>query len=319
MARPYNNRLGETNINIQELSMEIINYESSTNIDVKFKDGYISKGRTYQEFKNGMIMNKNIGGKLIKNNRLGEEKINSQGCLMKIIRYKNHSNMDILFEDGTIIENISTKHFNDGIIRNPNYRSVYGVGYMGVGKYKPSENIKSYNAWTNVIERCYCKKLKDKRKTYAECSVSEEWHNYQNFAKWYEDNLWDKNICTDVDKDILIKGNKLYSPETCILVGDRLNSLFIKCNSARGKYPIGVSYHKRDEKYYSQCCYINEENEMKTKWLGYCSTESEAFNNYKNFKESYIKQVADQYKQKYPNFPQKLYDAMYSYEVEITD
>ena len=54
MARPYNNRLGETNINIQELSMEIINYESSTNIDVKFKDGYISKGRTYQEFKNGM-------------------------------------------------------------------------------------------------------------------------------------------------------------------------------------------------------------------------------------------------------------------------
>lgn len=238
---------------------------------------------------------------------------------MKIIRYRNYSDMDILFDDGTIIKNISTKHFNDGLIKNPNFKSVYGVGYVGEGIYKPRENKKSYNAWTNVLERCYSDKLKDKRKTYMECNLSDEWHNYQNFAKWYEENLWDTNICTDVDKDILIKGNKLYSPDTCVLGRGQLNSLFIKCNSARGKYPIGVSYHKRDSKYFSQCCYINEDNEMKQKWLGYHSSSLDAFNAYKTFKESYIKQVADEYKSKYPNFPQKLYDAMYSYQVEITD
>lgn len=66
MARPYNKRISETNVNIQGLLMKIIAYESSTDICVQFEDGYVSKNRTCQEFRNGTIMNKNVGSKLIK-------------------------------------------------------------------------------------------------------------------------------------------------------------------------------------------------------------------------------------------------------------
>ena len=316
MARPINKRLNEINKNMQGLSMKIIEYESSTEITVMFDDGYISKSRTYQEFINGKILNKNFRRSNFKD-MLGEKQINKDGYLMEIIRYNGHSDVDIRFDDGTVLYNTNTKHFKDGNIKNPNHRGLYGVGYIGIG-VKPYEDSLAYKSWSGMLERCYNTKFKEKRKTYYNCYCDKEWHNFQNFVQWFNSNIWNTEICKNLDKDILIKGNKYYSPNTCILVDDRLNSLFIKCDSARGKYPIGVSYHGRDGRYSAQCCFIDN-NKRKTKWLGYYNKPKEAFNAYKQFKESYIKQVADEYKSKYPNFPQKLYDAMYSYEVEITD
>jgi hypothetical protein len=108
-----------------------------------------------------------------------------------------------------------------------------------------------------------------------------------------------------IDKDILIKGNKIYSPETCIFVSRKINSLFVKCNKSRGQSPIGVCKHGK--KYYVRCSSMG---------IGSFKTIEEAFNAYKQYKEDYIKQVADEYKNK---IPKKLYDALYKYEVEITD
>ena len=118
-----------------------------------------------------------------------------------------------------------------------------------------------------------------------------------------------------LDKDVLVKGNKTYSPNTCVFVPQNINVLFTKCNKARGKYPIGVSFYKDRNKYQAHCK-IFSNGKSKQKNLGYYNNIDDAFYAYKQFKEDYIKQVADEYKD---NIPNKLYEAMYNYKVEITD
>ena len=194
-------------------------------------------------------------------------------------------------------------------------RSVYGVGYYGEGKYVAKINGKHtpyYKTWNDMMIRAYSNKLHKKFKTYKDCKVCEEWHNFQNFAKWYEENYYEiEGEKMHLDKDILVKGNKLYSPETCVFVPQRINSLFTKGDKRRNIYPIGVSLYKKTNKYVA---HLNKNDKRKT--LGYFDNTIDAFNCYKQAKENYIKEVADQYKDK---IPKKLYDAMYKYEVEITD
>ena len=131
--------------------------------------------------------------------------------------------------------------------------------------------------------------------------------SYCDFKKWYEDNYYETKFGDKMclDKDILIKNNKLYSPKTCIIVPERINLLFIY--KSKNGLPCGVGYDKSRKKYRAQ---------MNNKFLGRFDTPEEAFYSYKEAKEKEIKKVADEYKD---DIPQKLYEAMYSYEVEITD
>lgn len=117
---------------------------------------------------------------------------------------------------------------------------------------------------------------------------------------------------TALDKDILSKGNKIYSPNTCIFVPIRINSLFIKNDADRGKYPIGVYYEKSTNNFVANCNTINQKNVR----IGRYNKQEDAFQAYKIFKENYIKEVANEYKDK---IPEKLYEAMYNWIVEITD
>ena len=120
----------------------------------------------------------------------------------------------------------------------------------------------------------------------------------------------------ELDKDILFKGNKIYSPNTCVFVNKTINCLFTKSNKIRGDLPIGVKLGKNN-KYVSQYSYYDFIKKKKIKkGLGYYNTIEEAFNSYKIAKENNIKRVADYYKEK---IPKKLYEAMYNYKVEITD
>jgi len=116
-----------------------------------------------------------------------------------------------------------------------------------------------------------------------------------------------------IDKDILIKNNKIYSPDTCIFVPNKINSLFTKRQNSRGNFQIGVSIP--DKQYITYKAELNIGNGRK-KYIGNYQTPEEAFQAYKIAKEEYIKQVADEYKNR---IPKKLYDAMYNYQVEITD
>jgi len=249
-------------------------------------------------------------------NRIKKEKLNNDGCLMRIIEYNKSNNIIIEFQDEHKTQ-ISTTYqcFKNGTIRNPYFKSIYGKGYLGQNEYKTKIKHKKtiqYSLWTSMLSRCYNKNFHKKCITYIECNVCEEWLNFQNFAKWFDENYYEiTGEEIHLDKDILFKGNKIYSPETCVFVPKKINILFNKRQNKRGNYPIGVAFRKDIHIYMS---YIKINN--KTKNLGYYNTPEEAFQAYKTAKENHIKQVADEYKDK---IPQRLYDAMYRYKVEITD
>ena len=253
--------------------------------------------------------------------RTGEIRYNTFGSKMIIVEYRKRKDIDVYFPqyDWTG-KNFKYCNFKKGKILCPYERRYYGHGYIGKGKHKAvdenGKHSKCYEVWVKMLQRCFDEKFQIKRPTYKGCKVCTEWLNFQVFAEWFYNNYYEiEGERMHLDKDILIKGNKIYSPNTCVFVPQRINTLFIKRNKVRGEYPIGVSYHKMSKKFIVHCNVYDYKKNKKIN-LGYYSTPEEAFNVYKEFKENYIKKVADLYKDKIPT---KLYDALYNYEVEITD
>ena len=255
-------------------------------------------------------------------NRIGEINYNSYGTPMKIIEYKNSTNIIVEFQDEYKYKRkCEYGQFKKGQLQNPYDKTVYGVGYLGEGKYKSrgedGKQTKVYQTWKSMLQRCYDPYRINKYPTYINCYVCDEWHSFQNFAKWFYKNYYEvESQRMHLDKDILIKGNKIYSPKTCVFVPERINYLFTKSDKARDNTPIGVHWHKRDGVYECHCSVLNKENKKELKYLGRYKNIIVAFDSYKTFKEVYIKQVADEYKDL---IPKKLYDAMYKYKVEIND
>lgn len=254
----------------------------------------------------------------LRTNRLGEENCNKYGTLMKIIEYNRSDNVVVEFQDKYKYKIKTTyDYFKKGNLINPYDRNIYGIGFIGeeISTYRYSKT-ESYKYWYAMMRRVYNDNQLKLKPTYKQVTVCNEWHNYSEFKKWFDNNYYKiENQQMELDKDILFKGNKIYSPENCIFVPHIINSLFIKANKSRGDLPIGVTYKKKNKKYCSNCS-MSIDGKVVYKHLGLFKTPEEAFYAYKTFKEQYIKEVADEYKDR---IPQKLYEAMYRYEVEITD
>ena len=207
-------------------------------------------------------------------------------------------------------------HIVKGQVKCPYDKTINDICCIGEGKYKVWENGKrtfEYGFYHNITTRCFSQNYKNLEKTYQDVTLCEEWRNFQNFGKWVEENYYECNgekMC--IDKDILVKGNKIYSPSTCIFVPKSINSLFVSGKTTRGDLPIGVSIEKSTNKFKVLCG--NGHNEQI--YLGCYNTPQEAFQVYKQYKEKVIKQVADEYK---PYIPKELYEAMYRWKVEIDD
>jgi len=192
-----------------------------------------------------------------------------------------------------------------------NFPTTYSVGFIGEGKYTSKVNgviTKVYDTWIGMLRRCYSKKLHIKYPTYKDCIVAECWHNFQVFGEWFENNYVEGY---QLDKDILFKGNKIYSPNTCCFVPKEINSLFLTCKSARGEYPVGVSKDKN--KFKSS---VSLKNKQVT--LGRFDTPEEAFKAYKKAKEYQIKEVATEYYST-GRITLEVYNAIMNYKIEITD
>lgn len=239
---------------------------------------------------------------------------------MRIVEYTDHNNVIVEFQDEYKARTkIEYGNFNSGRVKNPYYPEVYGVGMVGT-KYPVTIDgkvLKEYYAWNNMIKRCFDKKVKGKHHTYKDVSCCNEWLNYENFYEWLHKqenfNKWLNGDKWSLDKDILLKDNKVYSPETCCLIPQNVNKLFTKRNANRGDLPIGVT--RRKEKYISQC---DNPITNKKEHLGMYLVPERAFQAYKKQKENIIKQVAEiEYKS--GNITKQCYEAMMNYEVEITD
>lgn len=297
--------------------MWIREYRGSLSIDIEFEDGYTSYNRNYGDFIKGRIKNPNFQYSMLQD-RTGEINYNEYGNKMTIIKYNSAKDIVVEFENGYKAKS-AYKEFKNGSVSNPYDKTVYGIGYLGTGKYVSSVNknrTKDYEYWIYMMKRCYDEEHRCKYPTYIDCEVCEEWLNFQNFAEWFHKNWYKiKDERMEIDKDILHKGNKIYSPETCVFVPSRINVLFTKADKVRGKYPIGVYFKKSSNKFASQLSMLGK-NGKSQKYLGSFNTSLQAFEVYKIEKEKYIKQIADDYRSK---IPQKLYNALYLYKVEITD
>ena len=193
--------------------------------------------------------------------------------------------------------------------------SVYGIGYLGGNlELKTTYNSKKcniYTQWKNMIERCYSKKLHERFPSYIGCTVSDEFKDYSKWREWY-DNYQYKHDDWHLDKDLLVKGNKVYNESTCVFLPAEINMVLVKCTASRGEHLIGVCWHKAKKAFVAKV----SKNKGKPEWLGYFNTELEAFNAYKQAKESYIKELAEEYK---GMLDPRAYNALQNYVVDIDD
>jgi hypothetical protein len=250
--------------------------------------------------------------------RIGTIRLNKNGSKMIVDEYINSSDIWVRFLETNNRVHTTWRNFYFGKVKNVYDKSVHGVGYIGEGDYIVSENgfySPQYLSWSKMIQRCYDEKYHKKFPTYSECSVSDQWYNFQNFAKWYDENYYEVDgERMELDKDILTKGNKIYSPDNCIFVPHSINTLFLKCTASRGELPIGVSMIKSTKKYGVH--YSNEKGKQVRLSGHYYNTPEEAFKKYKELKENVIKVKAEEYKDKIPH---KLYYAMMDYKIKIDD
>lgn len=160
----------------------------------------------------------------------------------------------------------------------------YSVNPSVNGKYRACP---VYTKWHNMLKRCYDPKLQKKHVTYRDCKVCDEWLTFSNFAKWYESNSIDGY---QLDKDIKIKGNKIYSPETCLFIPTRINTLLIDCGASRGDTMAGTYLDKRHGTYSAKV-----RIDGKAQHIGYFKTEKLAREAYVIAKNEEIKRKCGEY------------------------
>ena len=150
-----------------------------------------------------------------------------------------------------------------------NRKLIYGVG-INDADYKVSPHVngvkircKFYQKWVAVLKRCYSKELHKRSPIYKGCSVCDEWIYFMNFKRWMEQQDWEGK---ELDKDLLVLGNKVYSPETCLFVDRDVNLFITENKSNKGEWPLGVHYCTFSKKFKAQCSSVidNVQNSLAT-------------------------------------------------------
>lgn len=223
----------------------------------------------------------------------------NQGCVCIVVDYQDSKNVRVRFLDKFNHEVIARlDHLRSGKVRNPYHPSLFGVGFVGVGDFKASENgkdTKEYTTWYNMMKRCYSREFLDGNPTYEGCKVCDEWHNFQSFAEWLtKQKNWGK-AGYDLDKDLKIIGNKVYGPDFCSLVPHEVNSVLGRKTFRKKKEeaPDGVSWDAAKRKYIAQCWNGNGKNIH----IGRFDCKFQAHDLYKKFKERIVREVADRFKE----------------------
>ena len=236
----------------------------------------------------------------------------------KIIKYNDAKDVEIQFLKTGYETTVQLVQVKNGYVKDPYLPSVYGVGILGT-KYPSKINgvqTKEYNLWQHMLKRCYSDTLKKRYPTYEGCEVSDNFKSYEYFYEWCHSQIGFGNDGNgnpfQLDKDLLVKGNKVYSENVCVFIPSEINLLLINNTASRGEHLIGVNWSNTNKAFKAQ---VNK-NKGKPEHLGCFKTEIEAFNAYKKAKEAFVKEVAEKWKSQ---IDERAYNALMKYTVNITD
>ena len=232
----------------------------------------------------------------------------------KVVKYNDAHNVEIRFLKTGYETLVQLGHIKSGSVKDPCVPSVYGVGVLGNKHPITIDGVltKEYELWQSMLQRCYSDTCKKKNPTYESCEVSDNFKSYGYFYEWCHKQIGFDNEGWQLDKDLLVKGNKVYSENTCVFIPKEINLLLTKRTASRGEYLIGVSWSKTNKAFRAR---VNK-SKGKREHLGYFKTEIEAFNAYKQAKESFVKEQAEKWKDE---IDERAYKALMNYQVEITD
>ena len=255
------------------------------------------------------VSRKDCVGKVCKSKSSGD---------FKVLKCNDSKNVEIQFLKTGFETSAALGNIRNGLIKDPYLASVFGVGVLGT-KYLSEVNrvkTKEYALWMNMLQRCYSDACKKKYPTYEGCEASENFKYYEYFYEWCHKQVGFNNDGNGnpfhLDKDLLIKGNKVYSEDSCVFIPSEINSLLVKREGMRGEHLIGVYWNKTNKAFRATV----SKNKGKREHLGYFKTELEAFNAYKKAKESFVKEQAEKWKD---NIDIRAYDALMNYTVNIDD
>ena len=232
----------------------------------------------------------------------------------KVVKYNDTANVEIQFLTTGYEMVARLGDIRNGNVKDPYSPSVHGVGITGV-KYPCRTNgvlVKEYVLWTNMLRRCYSDNSKKKHPTYVGCEVSDNFKSYEYFYEWCHKQIGFGVDGFEIDKDLLIKGNKIYSESTCVFIPAEINTVLVKCVASRGEHLIGVCWSKTANAFKVAV----RKNKGKQEHLGYFNTELEAFKAYKTAKEAFVKEQANKFKSQ---IDPRAYNALMNYEVNIDD
>ena len=232
----------------------------------------------------------------------------------KVLKYNDSYNVEIQFLNTGYETTLELGDIKKGYVKDPYVPYVFGIGISGA-KYPIRVNgveTKEYVLWKDMLRRCYSDAFKKKHPTYIDCKCSENFNSYEYFYEWCQNQVGFGNKGWQLDKDLLVKGNKVYSENTCVFIPKEINILLTKRTASRGEYLIGVYWHKQGKAFATKV----GKSKGKREYLGLFKTEIEAFNAYKQAKEAFVKEQANKWKSQ---IDIRAYNALMNYTVNIDD
>ena len=220
-----------------------------------------------------------------------------------VVEYRGAKDVTVRFEDTGFETTVAMYSLQKGEVKDRLKPSFYGVGVVGEAFVK---NDPMYNTWMCMLNRCYGARHTKKNSPYKDCSVSEFFLYYPNFKEWCNKQIGFGNKGWALDKDILVKGNRVYSEDTCCLVPAEINNLLTRYTKESDTCK-GVYYNKKLGKFSAH---------LLGKYIGLFTTELEAFQVYKQAKEAYIKEVANKWKDQ---IDPRVYESLMNWEVTAND
>lgn len=239
-------------------------------------------------------------------------KTNNYGDV-EVTEYIDSHNITVKFLNTGAIKNTTASALTTGILKDSEVHDTHKYGVMDIPKSvgRGGRCDPLYKKWNGMMQRCYNPKNKTNNPTYEACTSSETFRHFSKFKSWYYSQIGCEQEGWHLDKDILVKGNKVYSEDTCCIVPPEINVALTNNKSVRGSFPQGVIYNSTKTRYRARI-----QRGYKWESLGTYDTPEEAFYAYKPVKEAYIKSLAEKWKDQ---IDPRVYEALMNWVIEITD